>query len=151
MIETPMTTKAREIAERVFGDTCDKTGYPYLRKLDAIAENMDDEHRASIVYLQEILENSNLKPVDLVIEGLPLRVAFAPQRIKQNEDEPFDEYLHRIANDDLVYPIVLATADYLRNTENYSSDLITMISETAHYSMTYRFLRLYHDGKNEIW
>ena len=150
MNESKMTKKAREIALRVFGGSCDKTGYPYLRKLDAIAEHMDDEHRASIVYLQEILDNTNMKPMDLVIEGLPLRVAFAPQRIKQNEDEPFDEYLQRIANDKLVYPIVLATADYLRNTENYSTDLITMISKTAHYSMTYRFLRLYHDGKYEI-
>lgn len=146
-MEMKTTINARAIAEKTFGDKRDKTGHLFMQTLDAIALQTSNEHIACVVYLWTVLEHSDLKPMDLIIKGTTMRAAYAAERAKQRKNEPYKDYLLRVSEDDeLVYPAVLAKADYLRNTDNYTTDDVTMISESAFYSMTYRFLRLYHDG-----
>lgn len=143
------TIKTRALAEKIFGNMRDKTGHPYMQTLDAIAGKTANEDIACVVYLWEVLEHTDLKPMELIIEGTTMRSAYAAERAQQRKNEPYNEYLRRIVKDDeLVYPAALAKADYLRNTNNYMTDDVTMISEAAHYSMTYRFLKLFHNG---IW
>ena len=47
MINTPITKRAREIAQRVFAGKTDITGYPYMRMREAVAGQMKDEHTDS--------------------------------------------------------------------------------------------------------
>ena len=148
MINTPITKRAREIAQRVFAGKTDITGYPYMRMREAVAGQMKDEHTAAIALLMDVYDCSELTVITLMKEGTPMRVACALVRLKQREDELYNDYLERIVEDDeLVYPVALATAAYLGNFDNYKVNTVEAIAEYAHYSTMHRFLKLHHDGE----
>ncbi len=148
MINTPITKRAREIAQRVFAGKTDITGYPYMRMREAVAGQMKDEHTTAIALLMDVYDCSDLTEFTLIKEGVPMRVACALSRLKQRENEPYRDYLIRLVEDDeLVYPVAQATAAYLGNFDNYKINTIKAIAEYAHYSTMHRFLKLHHDGE----
>lgn len=148
MINTPITKRAKEIAQKVFAGKTDVTGHPCMRMREAVAEQMEDEHTAAIALLMDVYDYSELTEFSLIKEGTPMRVACALSRLKQREDEPYSDYLIRLVEDDeLVYPIALATAAYLGNFDNYKVNTVEAIAEYAHYSTMHRFLKLHHDGE----
>lgn len=149
MINTPITKKANEIAQRVFSGKTDITGYPCMRMRNAVATQMKNEFTVAIALLMDVYDYSGLNYMTLMKEGMPMRVAFALCRFKQINGEPHTDYLKRLAADDeLVYPVALAAAEYLSNLNNYKDNTVKTIAEYAHHSTTCYFLKLYHNGKS---
>lgn len=149
MINTPITRRAKEIAESVFAGKTDVTGYPYMRMRVAVAEQMEDEYTTAIALLMDVYDYSELTAFSLMKEGMPMRVAYALSRLKQREGEPHWSYIVRLIEDDeLVYPVAQAAAAYLGNLENYKEFTVEAIAERAHYALRYRFLKQYHDDKD---
>ena len=147
MIQTPITERAEKIAQRVFSGKTDKTGFPCMRMRKAVADQMKDQYTAAIALLQGVYEYSEMNELMLFAEGAPQRVAYALSRLKQYENEKHEDYLRRLARDDLAYPVALATAEYLQELENYDTDLVVKVSECAYYSTKSRFLKWYRNGE----
>lgn len=112
MIQTGITQRARETAALFFGDQTDSTGHPHMQALDAIAEQMDNEFTAAIVYYQDM-------PRDVVFRNAPLRVFCAVERLKQRPEEATEDFVERIIDDSLTYPVAYATSVYFSDVEHY--------------------------------
>lgn len=115
MIQTHITQRARETAASYFGEQTDSTGRPHMQALDAIAEQMNNEYTAAIVYYQDL-------PHDLVLRNAPMRVWCAVRRLKQFSDESTEKFVKRIINDGPVYPVIAATSAYFSDIAHYNSN-----------------------------
>ncbi len=149
MIGTPVTLKAREIAQRVFEGKTDITGYPYMHMREAVAEKMESEYTAAAALLLDVYDCSDITEKSLIGEGMPMSVVYVLYSITQRKDEPHQDYLKRLArDDDLLYPVALASAEYLGNIDNYKDITVNSIAECGYYSMKHRLLKKYHDGES---
>lgn len=145
--------QARDYALEKIGDKKDVTNRPHMIMLDAVAAMMPDDDLACIAYEQVMANGPATKFMELMTRCGVMRVACAVQRFSRFEDENEDDYLRRVAKDDLLYPVVLADAKYLKNPANYDTDTETMLENTSKYSDIYHKLKklLALNGKKIKW
>ena len=147
MKQTYMIERARNIAKRQWGDKPDKTSYPRIYSLDRIVEKIRDplngEYIASIIYVQDLCKFGFKQIHELILEGLPMRVACAADRLVMRKNESLDDYITRVTGDrELVLPAALAYADYMREPDNYKGDKETARIQTLFYGTMYSALKL---------
>ena len=132
---------ARDYALEILGDKKDVTGRPHMIMLDAVAAKMPDDDLACIAYEQDLAKEAGLTIMKLMMRGGAMRVACAVTRFFPFDDESGDDYLRRVAKDDLLYPVVLADAKYLKNPANYDPNAENILENAAKYSDIYHKLK----------
>jgi len=94
-----MLAKAISLAAKVFQGKKDKAGKPYilhcLRVMNSV--NQDDEELMQIAVLHDVIEDSDMSLDDLKDMGFCARVIIGVSLLTHKKEEPYDEYIKRIA------------------------------------------------------
>jgi (p)ppGpp synthase/HD superfamily hydrolase len=88
--------RAVEIAARALAGVVDKFGEPDLLHTLRVVVSVPPEARV-VAALHDVLEDSDLTVVDLGAAGLGQAELWAVILVTRREDDPYDEYIERIA------------------------------------------------------
>lgn len=115
MIRTAQTLLALDIAKRAhFGQT-DKGGHPYILHPMWVAEQMDDELSTVVALLHDVVEDTSVRPKDLLNAGISERAVQAIKVLTWNEDVSYFDYVENIKTDPIAKKVKLA--DLAHNTD----------------------------------
>ena len=107
MIYTKLTCEAMKIAYAAHHGQVDKGGIPYIFHPMHLAEQMDDEYSTCVALLHDVVEDT-----DVTLEQLaaifPGPVIHAVSLMTHGKDEPYAEYVARVATDPIAKKVKLA-------------------------------------------
>lgn len=91
---------------------------PYVLHLFRVMLAVDGEPARMTAVLHDVLEDTTLTVDDLLGSGVPRTVVDAVVVLTRRPDEPYDEYIERVADHQLAREVKLADlADNLANNE----------------------------------
>lgn len=112
MIYTPLTKKALKLCYAVHKDQVDKGGTPYVFHPFHLAEQMEDEDCTIAALLHDVLEDGSCTLYDLKKLGIPPQVLDALKLLTRSRQEPYLEYICRVACSPIAAQVKLADLDH---------------------------------------
>jgi|ERR1035437_3265371 GTP pyrophosphokinase len=110
--------KAVWLAERLFKDVKDKSGFPYVGHLYRVAARVAVHGTTMMIaaMLHDAIEDTDLKLADIWAD-FGSEVALLVFTVSRQPDETYAEFIHRIADTKNVNAIRLKLADLADNTD----------------------------------
>ena len=107
MIYTKLTMEAMKLAYRAHHGQVDKSGVPYIFHPIHLAEQMDDEYSTCVALLHDVVEDTDvtLEQLDAIF---PQEVINAVALMTHSKDEPYLEYVARVATNPISRKVKLA-------------------------------------------
>lgn len=130
--------EAKELAEKVYGNSIDECGYPVLRRLQWDAEQFSDDDCRCAAYLQGIFHKTGKRMMQYMAEGyaFPMRSGYAAELLYYDDSMSLSEYLDRALTHDYASAVLLADLQYRMNLANY----------TDQGADSFRKSRMYHNA-----
>jgi len=100
--------QAISIASLAHEGQLDKGGEPYILYPLRVMIKLKDEKQRIVAVLHDVIENTNVTDIDLVVEGLDIELAKAILTLSKSRDESYDEYIDRISKDEFAIQVKLA-------------------------------------------
>ena len=122
MLYTPLTKKALRLCFDAHKAQVDKTGLPYVFHPFHLAEQMTDELSTVCALLHDVIEDSPLTSDDLRSMGFPEAVLEVLALLTHPEDQPYMDYIARIATNPVAKQVKLA--DLRHNSDLSRLDVI---------------------------
>ena len=108
MIYTPMTKKALRICFDAHREQTDKSGLPYVFHPFHLAEQMTDEISTVCALLHDVVEDTDMTLEGLAALGFPAEVTEVLSLLTHNPEEPYFDYVRRIAGNPVARQVKLA-------------------------------------------
>lgn len=109
MIYSKLTRKALEIATKAHEGQVDKAGVAYLLHPVHLAEQMGNDHIATVVaLLHDVVEDSDYTVEDLVEAGFPYEVTSAVDLLTHKDGVPYMDYIAAIKENPIARKVKLA-------------------------------------------
>ena len=122
MLYTPLTKKALKLSFDSHKDQVDKSGAPYVFHPFHLAEQMQTEDEVCVALLHDVLEDTDTTEDDLRNAGMPEAVVKALGLLTHNADEPYFDYVSRIAQDPLATAVKLADLRHNSNLDRLDGE-----------------------------
>ena len=134
MIYTKLTMEAMKLAYRAHHGQVDKSGVPYIFHPIHLAEQMDDEYSTCVALLHDVVEDT-----DVTLEQLaaifPQEVIDAVALMTHSKDEPYPEYVARVATNPISRKVKLAD---LRHNSDHTRMPEADPAKLAYFQEKYR-------------
>lgn len=126
------------VAIRAHEYQVDKAERPYidhpLRVMERVAA--DDVEGRVVAVLHDVLEDSEITAQDLRQMGFSERIITALERLTHRRDEPYEEYLRRVAADELTRRVKLADI-----ADNADEGRLTLLSQAEAARLREKYAR----------
>ncbi|MBR4378837.1 MAG: HD domain-containing protein [Prevotella sp.] len=126
----PLFDKAVEIATKAHEGQTDKSGKPYIGHVMRVAQRCKTQKSKVIALLHDVIEDTPITPDELKAEGIPADIVEAVLTLSRRQDEPYEEYINRVAPHPLCREVKIAdledNMDIRRLTEIGESDVIRL-------------------------
>lgn len=99
---------AQEIATRAHAGQVDKAGRPYIEHPAQVASSVEGETAKAAAWLHDVVEDTAIMFDDLASMGVAAEVVDAVRVLTRKEDEPYFDYVARIAKNPLAREVKLA-------------------------------------------
>jgi (p)ppGpp synthase/HD superfamily hydrolase len=102
---------ASSIAQKAHGGQFRRDGItPYITHPEAVAKALEGEHPDVIAaaWLHGVLEDTQASVVHLINAGIPWRVIEAVELLTRDDGQPYEDYLHWIAQDEIARKVKIA-------------------------------------------
>lgn len=105
---------ALEFAVAAHGEQVDKSGTPYVGHLLAVASRVVDHGTDAVVaaLLHDVVEDTSVSMGDIAAEFMP-NIAAAVEALTHREGEAYEDYLHRVQQNELA--VIVKRADLEHN------------------------------------
>lgn len=135
------TTAAAGLAERAHAHQVDKAGQPYINHIRRVASYVHprDDHVVAAALLHDILEDTPITATDLAQHAIPPEVITAVELLTRDEDQPSDDYYHRIRGHRLAREVKLA--DLADNTD---PQRLALLPESHKTRLVGKYTAAYH-------
>jgi len=117
MLETELTKRALKIANEGHAGQVDRGGMPYILHPISVAERVDGEARTTSAILHDLLEDTEITAEDLLKEGIPETVVDTVKLLTRTQNEPYREYIRRIAESGNADAVAVKYADLCHNLD----------------------------------
>lgn len=118
-----MTERAAELATAAHDGQLDKLGRPYIEHPSRVADRVaPDAYAETVAWLHDVVEDTEVRLIDLLEMGYPDRVVEAVDAISKRDHESLEDYLIRVASNDLAYTVKLADV-----ADNSSEDRLSQL------------------------
>ena len=107
MIYTRLTTEAMKLAYYAHHGQTDKAGMPYIFHPYHLAEQMSDEYSTCVALLHDVVEDTHITLDDLKA-AFPKEVTDAVALLTHHKNEPYLEYVKKIASNPIAKAVKLA-------------------------------------------
>ena len=108
LLESDSVSNALSVATAAHFGQIDKAGADYIRHPIAVAEQLDTEEEQTVALLHDVLEDTFVTLEDLRHEGFSESVLAAVYCLTQQEGEPREDYLRRVAQNPIAVKVKLA-------------------------------------------
>lgn len=83
---------------------------PYITHPEAVAKSLEGEHPYVIAaaWLHDVLEDTQTSVVHLKNAGIPWQVIDAVELLTRDDGQPYEDYLHWIAQDEIARKVKIA-------------------------------------------
>ena len=83
---------------------------PYITHPEAVAKSLEGEHSDVIAaaWLHDVIEDTDTTFSDLKSAGIPIRVIEAVALLTRWDDQPYEDYLHFVAQDEIAKKVKIA-------------------------------------------
>lgn len=134
---------ADAIAVQAHHGQTDKLGDEYIHHPRSVARRVDQSNTAAVAaaLLHDVVEDSEMTPVDLADRGIPAGVIAAVELLTRRDDVSSDEYYAAIVKDSVALEVKLA--DLADNTDPARFGLLDEATQRkliAKYTKAYRSL-----------
>ena len=109
--------RARKLVERVFENTFDKGGNPYLDHLYSVASNLEEEKEKTTGLLHDIIEDKGFHAEDLRKLEFSEEVIEAVLLVSRRKDETYKEFIERILKSNNKLALRVKIADMTNNMD----------------------------------
>ena len=106
---------AQIIATGAHNGQVDKGGQSYIEHPKAVVSFVETEDEKTVAWLHDVVEDTDVELIDLVLIGFPLRIVNAVDAITHRKGEDRRVYLNRVANDPIAVRVKLA--DLMHNSD----------------------------------
>lgn len=100
------------IAKEYHAEQLDKGGNPYIEHPVAVAEKVDTELEKCVALLHDVIEDTDLTSEDLLKMGVPSVVVEKVLIVTHNPNEPYNDYIKRVAKDLVAINVKLADIEH---------------------------------------
>ena len=100
------------IAKEYHAEQLDKGGNPYIEHPVAVAEKLDTELEKCVALLHDVIEDTDLTSEDLLRMGVPSIVVEKVLIVTHNPNEPYNDYIKRVAKDPVAINVKLADIEH---------------------------------------
>ena len=112
MIYTDMTKQAINLMYEKHKNQFDKAGMPYVLHPLHVAESMQDENRATVALLHDIIEDTDVTFEQLVQMGFPQEVIDALKCLTHHEAVDYFDYVKNIGTNPIATDVKLADLEH---------------------------------------
>lgn len=88
---------ALAIASRAHSGQCDKAGNDYISHPLRVAERCRSPKAKIVALLHDTIEDTDVTAPYLLEQGFPREIVDAVLSVTRSEDEPYDDYVHRVS------------------------------------------------------
>ena len=100
--------QAISIASLAHEGQLDKGGEPYILHPLRVMMKLKDKKQRIVAVLHDVIEDTNVTDIDLVVKGLSLELINAVLTLTRNKSESYDDYIDRISKDEFAIEVKLA-------------------------------------------
>ena len=104
----PLFDKAVEIATKAHQGQTDKSGKPYIGHVMRVSLGCKTQKSKVIALLHDVVEDTPVTPEQLIAEGIPADIVEAVLTLSRRQDEPYEEYINRVAPHPLCREVKIA-------------------------------------------
>ena len=126
MIYTPLTKIAIQLALDAHRGQYDKGGLPYATHPLHVAESMETEDECVVALLHDVLEDTEMRVMDLLQWGITERQIKTLKLLCHDESVPYLEYIQKLRTDPIAVKVKIAdlrhNADLTRLAEATEED-----------------------------
>jgi (p)ppGpp synthase/HD superfamily hydrolase len=114
--ETDILEKAKLLVDSIFAGIKDKSGEPYVNHLYSVSEGCKSNKTKVIGLLHDVIEDTILNYVDLLILGFPKEIALDVQLLTKTPFVDYTEYINKILNSNNRDVLEVKYQDMLNNS-----------------------------------
>lgn len=100
--------KSLAIALRAYAGNKDKAGETYILHPLRLMHRMASDEEMAVALLHDVLEDSHITAQGLLDEGIPTRVVATVEDLTKQNGENYDDFIARVAENELALKIKLA-------------------------------------------
>ena len=109
--------KALYVTNKVFKDTYDKGGNPYMEHLYSVSDSFDDDDLKVVGLLHDIIEDKEFTKDDLLFLGFTSDQVEAVSIVTKREGEKYSDFIDRIIDSNNDIAIQVKYADMINNMD----------------------------------
>ncbi len=107
--------KALYVTNKVFKDTYDKGGNPYMEHLYSVSDSFEDDNLKVVGLLHDIIEDKEFTKDDLLFLGFTKEQVEAVSIVTKKEDESYSDFIDRIIDSNNDTAIQVKFLDMINN------------------------------------
>ncbi len=104
----PLFNKAVEIATKAHQGQTDKSGKSYIGHVMRVSLGCKTQKSKVIALLHDVVEDTPITPEQLIADGIPADIVEAVLTLSRRQDEPYEEYINRVAPHPLCREVKIA-------------------------------------------
>jgi (p)ppGpp synthase/HD superfamily hydrolase len=112
MTEEQLLEKAIAIAVQAHQGQRDRSGLPYILHPITVMCRVESVPEKTVAVLHDVVEDTDWTLADLQSEGFPKRILEAVDSVTKREDEPYEEFVKRSANNPLGLNVKIADLEH---------------------------------------
>ena len=109
--------KALYVTNKVFKDTYDKGGNPYMEHLYSVSDSFDDDNLKVVGLLHDIIEDKEFTEEELLFLGFTKEQVEAVSIVTKKEDESYSDFIDRIIDSNNDTAIQVKFLDMINNMD----------------------------------
>ena len=99
---------SEKIARQAHAGQYDKAGNEYITHPQFVAGHVKTRDEKCVAWLHDVVEDTDVTLEDLLRKGIPENIVNAVDAITKREGEEYDDYLKRVAENELALNVKLA-------------------------------------------
>ena len=109
--------KALYVTNKVFKDTYDKGGNPYMEHLYSVSDSFEDDNLKVVGLLHDIIEDKEFTEEELLFLGFTKEQVEAVSIVTKKEDESYSDFIDRIIDSNNDTAIQVKFLDMINNMD----------------------------------
>ena len=109
--------KALYVTNKVFKDTYDKGGNPYMEHLYSVSDSFDDDNLKVVGLLHDIIEDKEFTEEELLFLGFTKEQVEAVSIVTKKENESYSDFIDRIIDSNNDTAIQVKFLDMINNMD----------------------------------